>query len=118
MYAVIRSGGKQYKVAPGELVKLEKLEAEVGAAIELVEVLLIGEDDRVVVGNPLVKNARVVGEVESQGRGKKIIVFKNRKRKGFHKTQGHRQSYTGVRIKQIMTDAIQSSAKGGESHGA
>ena len=118
MYAVIRSGGKQYKVEPGELVKLEKIEAEVGSAIELGEVLLIGEDDRVVVGNPLVKNARVMGEVESQGRGKKIIVFKHRKRKGFHQKQGHRQSYTGVRIKQIMTDAVPSSAQGGESHGA
>jgi len=118
MYAVIRSGGKQYKVEPGELVKLEKIEAEVGSAIELSEVLLIGEDDRVVVGNPLVKNARVMGEVESQGRGKKIIVFKKRKRKGFHQKQGHRQSYTGVRIKQIMTDASGSPGQGGDSHGA
>ena len=118
MYAVIRSGGKQYKVEPGELVRLEKLEAEVGAAIELREVLLIGEDDRVVVGNPLVKNARVVGEVESQGRGKKVLIFKNRKRKGFHQKQGHRQSYTGVRIKQIMTEAAGPSDPGGESHGA
>ena len=118
MYAVIRSGGKQYKVEPGELVKLEKLEVEVGAAIELAEVLLLGEDDRVVVGNPLVKNARVVGVVESQGRGKKIIIFKKIKRLGYHKKQGHRESYTGVRIKQILTDAIPSSAQGGDSHGA
>jgi len=65
-----------------------------------------------------VKNAKVVGEVESQGRGRKVIIFKNRKRKGYHKKQGHRQSYTAVRIKQILTDAAGSPAKEGESHGA
>lgn len=124
MYAVIRSGGKQYKVEPGDLVKLEKLEAEVGSPIELAEVLLLGEDDRVVVGNPLVKNAKVVGQVESQGRGRKIIVFKSKRRKGFHKKQGHRQSYTAVRIKEIQTEASASAPVEekppveGEEHGA
>lgn len=118
MYAVIKSGGKQYKVEPGELVRLEKIEAAVGASVELAEVLLVGEDDRVVVGKPLVQNARVKGEVESQGRGKKLIVFKNRKRKGYHKKQGHRQAYTAVRIKEIVSDALPSGAKGGASHGA
>ena len=118
MYAVIRSGGRQYKVEPGDLVKFEKIEAEVGAAVELAEVLLIGEDDRVVVGNPLVKNAKVVGQVESQGRGRKIIVFKSKRRKGYHKKQGHRQSYTAVRIKEIMTEAAQPPAAEGEEHGA
>lgn len=113
MYAVIRSGGKQYKVEPGDLVKLEKIPAEVGAAVELSEVLLIGEEDRVVVGTPLVKNAKVLGEVESQGRGRKIVVYKYKRRKGYHQKQGHRQSYTAVRIKQILTSAGQ-----GDGHGA
>ena len=117
MYAVIRSGGKQYKVEPGQLVKLEKIEAEVGSPIELAEVLLLGEDDRVVVGNPLVKNAKVLGQVESQGKGRKITIVKYRRRKGYHKKQGHRQLYTAIRIKEIVTDAAPAAAQG-ENHGA
>jgi large subunit ribosomal protein L21 len=104
MYAVIRSGGKQYKVEPGDLLKIEKLEAAVGDQIVLDEVLLIAEDENLTVGDPLVKNARVLGEVENQGKGRKIIVFKQTRRKGYQKKQGHRQEFTGIRIKEIQRE--------------
>lgn len=102
MFAVIKAGGRQYKVEPGDLVKIDKFEADVGDEVTWQEVLLVGEDDNVVVGSPLVKNAKVIGEVESQGRGRKIIVFKQKRRKGFRKKQGHRQYFTAVRIKEIV----------------
>jgi len=102
MYAVIRSGGKQYKVEPGDLLKLEKLDVKIGDQVVLDEVLLIARDEKLLVGDPLIKDARVVGEVEAQGRRKKIIVFKQKRRKGYSKKQGHRQEFTGVRIKEIL----------------
>jgi large subunit ribosomal protein L21 len=104
MYAVIKSGGKQYKVAPGDRVKLEKIEAAKGASVIFEQVLMIGGDE-VKVGSPLVENAAVRGTVESQGRGNKIIVYKFKRRKGYHKKQGHRQDYTMVRIDEVQADA-------------
>ncbi len=103
MFAVIKAGGRQYKVEPGDLVKVDKFEASVGDQVTWQEVLLLGEDDEVVVGSPLVKDAKVIGEVEVQGRGRKIIVFKQKRRKGHRKKQGHRQYFTAVRIKEIVT---------------
>ena len=102
MFAVIKAGGRQYKVEPGDLVKVDKFEANVGDQVTWQEVLLVGEDDNILVGSPLVKDAKVLGEVESQGRGRKIIVFKQKRRKGYRKKQGHRQYFTAVRIKEIV----------------
>ena len=101
MYAVIRSGGKQYRVESGKQVRIEALPADVGAAIAFDEVLLVGAGDSVKVGAPLLAGAKVKGTVLAHGRGEKVKIFKMRRRKHSQKTQGHRQSYTDVRIDQI-----------------
>jgi large subunit ribosomal protein L21 len=102
MYAVIQTGGKQYRVKSGEQVKVELLAAEVGAAVSFDRVLMLGEGDGVRIGAPFVAGAAVKATVVSQGRGEKIRIFKLRRRKHFAKTQGHRQSYTEVRIDEIV----------------
>jgi large subunit ribosomal protein L21 len=102
MYAVIKSGGKQYRVQSGAQVRVEALPAEVGAAISFDEVLLVGEGDNLKVGAPLVSGARVKGTVVAHGRAEKLKIFKLRRRKHYQKTQGHRQSYTEVRIDDIV----------------
>jgi large subunit ribosomal protein L21 len=101
MYAVIRTGGKQYTVSEGTTLEVEKLESEVGETVEIPDVLAVGEGGEIKVGTPTVKDASVVAEIVRHGRGKKVIVFKKKKRKGYKKKQGHRQSFTSIRIKQI-----------------
>ena len=98
MYAVIKSGGKQYRVEAGKPVRVESLAADVGATVAFEEVLLVGGGDSVKVGAPLVSGAKVKGTVLAHGRGDKVKIFKLRRRKHFQKTQGHRQNYTEVRI--------------------
>ena len=100
MYAVVRTGGKQYKVAPEMKVRVEKLEGEVGDTIELNEVLLAGGDS-VKIGTPLLEGAKVVGTITDQGRGDKIVVFKLKRRKNYRRKQGHRQAYTEIRVDKI-----------------
>ena len=102
MYAVIRSGGKQYRVESGKPVRVESLPADVGASIHFEEVLLVGGGDAVKVGAPLVAGAKVKGTVLAHGRGEKVKIFKLRRRKHYQKTQGHRQNYTEVRIDDIV----------------
>jgi large subunit ribosomal protein L21 len=102
MYAVIKTGGKQYRVTPGEQVRVELLTAEVGAAVSFDEVLLIGEGDASKVGAPLVAGAKVKATVVAHGRGDKVHIFKMRRRKHFQKSQGHRQGYTEVRIDEVV----------------
>ena len=102
MYAIIKSGGKQYRVKAGEQVRVEALAAEVGSSISLEEVLLVGTGDGVTVGAPLVSGAKVKATVVSHGRGDKVKIFKLRRRKHYQKTQGHRQSYTELRIDDII----------------
>ena len=101
MYAVIRTGGKQVRVEPGQAVRIEKIEGEVGQGVKLPEVLLVGADDEVKVGQPLVEGAQVSGTITAQARHPKIRVFKMKRRKGYRRTQGHRQPYTEVRIDSI-----------------
>ena len=101
MYAIIATGGKQYKVSEGDKVRVEKLEGEVGAQVEFDQVLLIG-GDAAKIGNPTVDGAKVVGEITAQDRAKKIIVYKYKPKKGYHKKNGHRQYYTEVEIKNIV----------------
>jgi large subunit ribosomal protein L21 len=98
MYAVIQTGGKQYKVEPGEEVRIEKLDGKVGDEIYFDKVLLISKDGKVTVGKPVLKNTKVVAKIIRQGRGPKIIVFKYKRRKRYRKKQGHRQDFTGVKI--------------------
>lgn len=102
MYAVIKSGGKQYRVESGAQIRVELLAAEVGATVSFGEVLLVGEGDGVKVGAPFVSGAQVKATVVSQGRGDKVRIFKLRRRKHYQKSQGHRQSYTEVRIDDIV----------------
>ncbi|MFN2643384.1 MAG: 50S ribosomal protein L21 [Burkholderiales bacterium] len=102
MYAVIKSGGKQYRVESGATVRVETLAAEVGAAVSFAEVLLVGAGDDVKVGAPLVSGALVKATVLGHGRGEKVKIFKLRRRKHHQKTQGHRQNYTEVRIEDIV----------------
>ena len=102
MYAVVETGGKQYKVRSGEVVSFEKLPAEVGSDVKLEKVLLIQGSQGMTLGTPSIPGASVMGEVLAQGRGRKVIIFKKKRRKGYRRTQGHRQSYTQVRIKEIQ----------------
>jgi large subunit ribosomal protein L21 len=102
MYALIRSGGKQYRVTPGETIRLEKLAGEVGAKIELGNVLLVENDGNIQVGNPLIANAKIQATVVEHDREKKILVFKKKRKKQYRRTQGHRQDYTAVRIDNII----------------
>ena len=101
MYAIIKTGGKQYRVSPGQTLRVEKLEGEVGTKIELSEVLLVGGEGDTQIGSPRVEGATVSAEIVEQGRGSKIIVFKKKRRKGYHKKQGHRQYFTGLKIQEI-----------------
>ena len=102
MYAVIKTGGKQYRVESGAQVRVESIAADVGAAVSFDEVLLVGAGDAVKVGAPLVSGAKVKATVVSHGRGDKVKIFKMRRRKHYQKTQGHRQNYTEVRIDDIV----------------
>ena len=101
MYAVIKTGGKQYKVAPGEKLKVEQIPADVGAEVILDQVLMIGEGESVRLGQPIVAGATVKATVVSHGRGEKIKIFKMRRRKHYRKTLGHRQNYTEIQISGI-----------------
>jgi large subunit ribosomal protein L21 len=102
MYAVVKTGGKQYRVQSGESVRVESLPAEVGAAVSFDEVLMVGEGESVRVGTPFVAGAKVNATVVAHGRGEKVHIFKMRRRKHFQKSQGHRQGYTEVRIDDIQ----------------
>ena len=101
MYAVVRTGGKQMKVAPGDAVRVEKLDGAVGDRVEMTEVLLVAGDGEPRVGQPLVAGAKVVGTITAQGRGPKITIFKMKRRKGYRRKSGHRQAYTEVRVEGI-----------------
>jgi large subunit ribosomal protein L21 len=101
VYAIIRTGGKQYRVEPGDVVRLERLEAEIGAGVTLDDVLLVGGQDDVQVGAPRLENAAVVGTVVEQGRDRKIRIFKHKRRKHYRRTKGHRQSFTAVKIERV-----------------
>ena len=101
MYTIIESCGKQYKVAEGDVVFFEKLDAEEGKKVSFDKVVLVSDDKKVEVGAPYVKGVKVEGKVVSHGKGKKIIVFKMKPKKNERKKQGHRQPYTKVEIKSI-----------------
>lgn len=105
MYAVFKTGGKQYRAAKGEVIRVEKLDAEEGAEVGIDQVLLVADGDDVTVGAPLIEGGRVTATVRSQGRGRKIRIIKHRRRKHYHKEQGHRQYYTELQIKDISTGA-------------
>jgi large subunit ribosomal protein L21 len=102
MYAVLKTGGKQYKVAPNDIIMVEKLTADAGSSIEINQVLMIGDDEKSTIGAPLVEGARVAAEVLEQKRAKKITVFKKKRRQNYRRTIGHRQEITVLRITDIL----------------
>ena len=102
MYAVIKTGGKQYRVETGAQLRVESLPAEVGSSVSFAQVLLVGSGDTVKIGAPFVSGAQVKATVVSQGSGEKVRIFKLRRRKHYQKSQGHRQGYTEVRIDDIV----------------
>ena len=98
MYAVVKTGGKQYRITPGEKVKVEQIAADVGAEVVLDQVLMVGEGESVRLGQPTLAGATVKATVVSQGRGDKVTIFKMRRRKHYQKHGGHRQNYTEIQI--------------------
>lgn len=102
MYAVIKTGGKQYKVAEGQVLRVEKLNAEVNETVELQDVLLLADGDNVKVGTPVVEGAKVVAEVLAQGKGAKVINFKYKPKKASHRKKGHRQLFTEIKVTSIQ----------------
>lgn len=102
MFAVVKTGGKQYKVKEGDILQIEKLPGEDGEQVELQEVLLIGDAPETKIGQPLVANAKVVCSIMNQGKDKKVIIFKSKRRKGYQKKQGHRQMITTLKINKII----------------
>ena len=101
MYAIIQTGGKQYKVTEGSVLKIEKLNVEPGDRLTLDQVLMVSDDNEVRVGNPLVANAQVIATVLEQGRNKKVIVYKFNKRNNYRRKQGHRQPNTKIKVEKI-----------------
>lgn len=101
MYAVIKTGGKQYKVAAGDYLKVEKLDGDVGSKVVIDKILMVADGDDVTIGSPLVAGAKVNATVLSHGKGDKVMIFKFHRRKHYRKTQGHRQSYTEIQIDDI-----------------
>jgi large subunit ribosomal protein L21 len=102
LFAIVQTGGKQYRVAPGDILRVERLPGERGDEVLLEQVLLVADGDAIQVGQPLVAGARVLSEIVRQGKGKKIIVFKKKRRKKYRRKQGHRQLYTALEIKDIQ----------------
>jgi len=101
MYAIIRTGGKQYQIATGDTLRVEKLQGEVGDTIELSDILLVADGEEVTVGRPVVDGAKVIAKIAEQGKAKKVLVFKKKKRKGYRVTRGHRQLFTALTIEEI-----------------
>jgi large subunit ribosomal protein L21 len=111
MYAVVTSGGKQYKVEEGEILRVEKIPGDVGSSVTFDKVLMISDGDDVNIGQPVLDDAAVEGRIVEQGKSKKIIVFKYKRRKRYRRKNGHRQQYTAVKIDSIKAKAIEARKK-------
>ena len=120
MYAVIKTGGKQYKVSPGDKIKVEQIPADIGADIQIEQVLAVGNGDQFKIGAPLLGGAAVSATVLAQGRHPKVRIFKMRRRKHYRKQQGHRQNYTELLISQIASElgVFKAEAKAPEASGS
>ena len=101
MYAIVKSGGKQYKVAPGQKIEVERLNVTKGDTVDLDKVLLVADDDNVLVGTPVVEGAKIIATVGDEGKGKKVVVFKYKPKTRYRKKTGHRQYYTELSIDRI-----------------
>lgn len=102
MYAIIKTGGKQYRISPGDVLRVERLPGERGDEVILDQVLLVTDGDTVQIGQPLVPNATVRTEILRQGKGKKVLIFKKKRRKNYRRKQGHRQLFTALQINEII----------------
>ena len=101
MNAVVKTGGKEYRIAKGDLIRVEKMEGKVGDQVTMKDILMISDEDKVQVGNPFLTNAVITGEIVQQVRGKKVLTYKMKRRKNYRRTKGHRQTYTYVRVNEI-----------------
>lgn len=101
MYAIVRTGGKQYQVSNGDQLRVEKLEGNVGDTVDLEDVLMVVDGKEVKIGKPVLEGAKVVAKIAEQGKAKKVVVFKRKRRKGYRLKRGHRQQYTALTIEQI-----------------
>lgn len=101
MYAIVRTGGKQYQVAQGDQLRVESLAGNVGETVELEDILLVADGENVKIGQPLVAGAKVTATIVEQGKAKKVLVYKKKRRKGYEVRNGHRQQYTALRIEGI-----------------
>jgi large subunit ribosomal protein L21 len=101
MYAVVKTGGKEYRISQGDLIRVEKMEGKVGDQVTMKDILMVSHEDQVQVGNPLLGNAVVTGEIVQQVKGKKVLIYKMKRRKNYRRTKGHRQTYTYIRVNDI-----------------
>ncbi|MGV8074789.1 MAG: 50S ribosomal protein L21 [Syntrophobacteraceae bacterium] len=108
MYAIFKSGGKQYQAEPGKVIKLEKLPGSVGDNVLMDQVLLVADGDQVEVGTPVLRDTAVHGRIMEQNRYRKVLIFKHKRRKGYRKMQGHRQPYTAVLVQSIGRPGLES----------
>lgn len=107
MYAILKQGGRQYKVSPGMTIQVDPLAVEAGESVELEHILMLSHDGGVEIGAPMIGDAKVVAKVVRHGRGRKITVFKFKRRKGYHKKQGHRQDFTELRVTSITKNGAE-----------
>lgn len=101
MYAIIESGGKQHRVSPGDILEVEKIDAEIGGTVDLGPALLVSDGDALAIGDPVVPGSKVTAEIVAQGRSRKVIVFKKKRRKNYIRTNGHRQAFSRIKITAI-----------------
>ena len=101
MYAVVKTGGKEYRISQGDLIRVEKMEGKVGDQVTMKDVLMVSHEDQVQVGNPLLANAVIMGEIVQQVKGKKVLTYKMKRRKNYRRTKGHRQTYTYIKVNEI-----------------
>ena len=101
MYAVVKTGGKEYRISQGDLIRVEKMEGKVGDQVTMKDILMVSHEGQVQVGNPLLVNAVITGEIVQQVKGKKVLTYKMKRRKNYRRTKGHRQTYTYIRVNDI-----------------
>ena len=101
MYAVVKTGGKEYRISPGDLIRVEKVEGRVGDRVTMEDILMVSHEGQVRIGNPLLANAVITGEIVQQVKGKKVLTYKMKRRKNYRRTKGHRQTYTYIRVNDI-----------------
>ena len=101
MYAVVKTGGKEYRISEGDLIRVEKMAGKVGDQVTMKDILMVSQEGQVQIGNPLLANAVITGEIVQQVKGKKVLTYKMKRRKNYRRTKGHRQTYTYIRVNDI-----------------